>query len=167
MTEQERLRKRMSREPESRANTWQGFAFAVGRWNLALPCTDGFAIAPVGELSPVPMARDWVRGMQTVRGEVHTVVDFAAFIGLAPTPVAPTCNLLALPDSALKSALLIAGRIRVRSFAHALPAGDDEPFPTTLAPYLSRVVVDRDQPWGVIDVEALCNSPDFVQIGIY
>ncbi len=135
--------------------------------NLAVPCADGFEIVSVRELSPLPMARDWVRGMQNIHGEIHTVVDFAAFIGLAPTPATHTCNLLALPDAGLKSALLIAGRIRVKSFSCALPQADCGQFHEKLAPYLNRVVVDQGQPCGVIDVEALCGSRDFVQIGLY
>ena len=169
-SERERLGNRTSGEPESQAGTWQGFVFSVGPFNLAAPCTDGVEIVPVRDLSPAPMARDWVRGMQSIRGEVHTVVDFAAFIGLAPTPVTQTCNLLTLPDATLKSALLIAGRIRMESFSSTLPQGDCgrfHSFHTSLAPYLNRVVAVQDQPCGVLDVEALCGSPDFTQIGLY
>ncbi len=164
---QERPDHRASGQSESRGEVWQGFAFRVGPLNLAVPCADGFEIVSVGELSPVPMARDWVRGMQSLHGEVYTVVDFAAFIGLAPTPVTRTCNLLALPDASLKSALLIADRIRIKSFSSALPLGDCERFHQNLTPYLNRIVVDQGQPCGVIDVKALCGSRDFVQIGLY
>ena len=105
--------------------------------------------------------------MQSIHGEIYTVVDFAAFIGLAPTPVTQTCNLLALPDAGLKSALLITGRIRVKSFSSALPLGDCGQFHVNLAPYLSAVVVDQGQQWGVVDVDTLCGARDFVQIGLY
>ena len=165
--EQERPGNRTSGEPESQAGTWRGFVFNVGQLSLAVPCADGFEIVSVRELSPVPMARDWIRGMQSIHGEVYTVVDFAAFIGLAPTPVTQTCNLLALPDAGLKSALLIADRIRVKSFSSALPLGNCGQFHVNLTPYLNTVVVDRGQPWGVVDVDALCDSRDFVQIGLY
>ncbi len=165
--ERERPDNRTSGEPEPRTGTWRGFVFNVGQLSLAMPCSDGFEIVSVRELSPVPMAKDWVRGMQSIHGEIYTVVDFAAFIGLASTPATPTCNLLALPDAGLKSALLIAGRIRVKSFSSALPLGDCGQFHAALAPYLNRVVVDQGQPWGVVDVEALCGSRDFVQIGLY
>lgn len=113
------------------------------------------------------MTKDWIRGMQSIHGEVYTVVDFAAFVGLAPTPVTQTCNLLALPDAGLKSALLIAGRIRVKSFSSTLPVGDRGQFHATLTPYLNTVVIDQGHPWGVVDVEALCGSRDFVRIGLY
>ena len=165
--EQERPGNRTSGEPESQTGTWRGFVFNVGQLSLAAPCADGLEVVSVRELSPVPMAQDWIRGMQSIHGEIYTVVDFAAFIGLAPTPVAWTCNLLALPDAGLKSALLIAGRISTRSFSSALPLGDCGQFHVNLNPYLSAVVVDQGQQWGVVDVDALCGSRDFVQIGLY
>ena len=165
--EQERPGNRTSGESESQAGAWRGFVFNVGQLSLAAPCADGFEIVSVRDLSPVPMTRDWIRGMQSIHGEIYTVVDFAAFIGLAPTPVTQTCTLLALPDAGLKSALLIAGRISTRSFSSALPLGDCGQFHVNLNPYLSAVVVDQGQQWGVVDVDALCGSRDFVQIGLY
>ncbi len=158
---------RTSGEPESRADLWQGLVFSIGRLNLAVPCADGLEIVSARALSPVPMAKDWLRGMQSIHGEVYTVVDFSAFIGLASTPLTKTCNLLVLPDARLKSALLIASQIRIKSFSSALPLGDCEQFHLNLAPYLKRVVVAQGQPRGVIDIEALCGCRDFVQIGIY
>ena len=165
--EQERPGNQISGKSESQTGTWRGFVFNVGQLSLAIPCADGFEIVSVRDLSPVPMTREWIRGMQYIHGEIYTVVDFAAFIGLAPTSVTQTCTLLALPDAGLKSALLIAGRISTRLFSSALTLGDCGQFHVNLNPYLSAVVVDQGQQWGVVDVDALCGSRDFVQIGLY
>ncbi len=144
---------------------WRGFVFNVDGLDLAVPFLGEFGIVPNQEMFAVPMASSWVKGMTNVRGEIYTVVDFSEFIGRKPVRMTKRCNLLLLPDSGLKSALLLDGRISLRTFSFDLPLASNDLFYSKLAPYLSRVVVDGDKQWGVLDVEALCGSRKFSQIG--
>jgi len=164
--EQENLGNQLASKQEGPVETWRGFTFDVGEMSLVVPFVSEVAIVPIQELSPVPITKEWVKGMLNVRGEIHTVVDFAAFIGLPPTRITKRCNLFLLPDARLKSALLIAGRINLKPFSSALPTVEPGQFHVNLIPYLSTVVVDQNQHWGVIDINALCGANDFVQIGL-
>ena len=145
---------------------WRAFVFNVDGLDLAVPFLGQFGIVPGQDLFAVPMANSWVKGMTNIRGEIYTVVDFSEFIGRKQVRTTKKCNLLLLPDPVLKSALLLDSRISLRSFPHDLPVTGNDLFYAKLAPYLSRVVVDGNKQWGVLDVEALCRSSEFSQIGL-
>ncbi len=146
---------------------WYGLVFKLADVNLVIPCfggTAGLEVVACGELSPLPLAKSWVRGMMDIRGEIYTVVDFADFLSQEKTDVTKACHLILLPDHHLKSALLLAGRVRFQSFAMNLPIASIETLDSKLTSYLSSVLIDEDKRWGVIDVHALSNSQPFLCI---
>lgn len=144
---------------------WRGFVFNVDGLDIAVPFLGQFGIVPSQELFAVPMAKPWVKGMTNIRGEIYTIIGFSEFIGRKQVRITKDCNFLLLPDPSLKSALLLDSRISLRSFSYDLPLSSNDLFDAKLTPYLSRVVVDGDKQWGVLDVEALSRSHEFSQIG--
>ena len=149
---------------QAQGEAWQGFVFTIEKYNLVVPFLGEFEIYPCGEIASVPMAKSWVRGIANIRGEIYTVVDLPAFTGSKPIRNVKGCNLILLPDFRLRSALLVEGRIGMRSFDDKLPEGSRDGFPRKLATYLSRVVVDGDQHWGVVDVKSLSSADEFLNI---
>ena len=152
----------------NRAAVWHGFAFSVEELELVVPLAVGVGIAPGRSLLPspvlpLPLSREWVVGMVNIRGEVHTVIDFARFIG-RPAAASTGANLLLLSNDVCKSALLLDNRISLRAFDRDLPEADRATAAPSLAPILSALLLEGDQPWGVIDVESLLSAENFVDI---
>ncbi len=152
----------------NRAAVWHGFAFSIEELNLVVPLAVGAGIVPErsllpSPLLPLPLSREWVVGMVNIRGEVHTVVDFARFIGRSAATV-ESVNLLLLSNDVCKSALLLDGRISLRAFDCNLPEADPATAAPSLAPLLSALLWEGEQPWGVIDVEALLGAENFVDV---
>lgn len=145
--------------------TWRGFAFTIEDLNLAVPLAEGLQTAPGREVWPLPLCREWVRGMIAVDGEVYTVIDFARFIGRRPVPSAVDAGLLLMPGDGFNSALLLDSRIGLRSFRNDSPAVTPTDFDPALAPFLSTALMDGGQSWGVLDVAALRSVERFVRIG--
>jgi twitching motility protein PilI len=163
--EQESLGNQLAESEEISGETWRGFIFNIDGIEIVVPFAGEFEIVPMRTLSPLPMAAKWVRGMTNIRGEIYTIVDFSEFIGQRPVRNLKNANLFLLPDSGLKSALLINSRISLRTFSAELPTTSKDAFNTSLAPYLSTVVVDDSTKWGVLDVDLLSKSAQFNQIG--
>ena len=151
---------------ETQDEVWRGFTFNVGELSLAVPFVGEFEIIPEQELSPIPLAKSWVRGMTNIRGEIYTVIDFSSFIGLPKTIITKRCNFFLLPDTKLKSALLIDSRISLKSFSSTLTTRDPKDYYHELSPFLGSVVVESGQSWGVIDIDALSESEEFARIGL-
>ena len=157
------------------SGVWHGFAFNIEELNLVVPFADGLEVVPVGEAQPLPLSREWVRGVINIRGEIYTVIDFAHFIGRHQAASGPAdlgqadsgrgASLFLLSNDGVKSALLLDSQVSLRAFSHDLPKVAFSGFPPVLMPFLSVLLMDGDQPWGVIDVDTLTSSESFVNIG--
>ncbi len=154
---------------------WRGLAFTIEDLNLVTPDAGGLRVAPGREaqLLPLPWCREWVRGMLPVGGEIYTVIDFARFIGRRPLAASRdaspnayrNASLLLMPGDSFNSALLLDSRISSRTFSHDWPQTEVADFDPALAPFLSAVLMDGGQPWGVLDTTALMGSESFIRIG--
>ncbi len=84
---QSRLAQRLNQEgADAQAATWLAFECTQQGVVVALP-TAG-EIFPLCPLLPVPHTKPWFLGVANLRGQLHGVVDLAAFLGLRP-PLAP------------------------------------------------------------------------------
>ncbi len=67
-------------------------------------------------LAPVPLTRTWFAGLTNVRGVLYSVVDFAAFRGLEPTPRTNDALLLMIgARHGINSALLVHRALGLRA----------------------------------------------------
>ncbi len=164
--EHQSLGNQITETEQTLVDTWRGFAFDVDGLNLTVPFEGQFEIVPGQALFPMPIAQSWVRGMTNIRGEIYTVVDFSEFIGKRPVRNAEGGNLLLLPDENLKSAFILESRISLRSFNTRLPTKNTSMFYAGISRFLSRVVIDGEKEWGVVDIDALSRSSEYVQIGV-
>ncbi|MGB5705482.1 MAG: chemotaxis protein CheW [Arenicellales bacterium] len=158
---------RGDRAMESRSTskqTWRGFIFNVGDMNIVFPFMGGYEILPDREIHIIPWAKDWVRGVTNVRGEIYTVVDFSLYLGLAPVTSIRRATMFLLPDTSVKCVLLLEDRVNVRNFPQFAEHVVDEKVPQRLASCLNVILRDDDQDWLVVDVEQLCGSQEFLSI---
>ena len=143
---------------------WRGFTFQMGEFSLAFPFMGGFEILPDHEVQPMPWAQEWVRGIANVRGEIYTVVDFSRYLGLAGVSSPRNATLFMLPDQSLRSVLMIDSRVNLKSFVEHLDQIQDCDIPPRLKACTSVSLKEGDLLWHVVDVVALCQANDFVNI---
>ena len=147
---------------------WRGFVFELDDLQLVVPFDGGYEIIPCGPVIPLPLTKDWVRGMTNIRGEIYTVVDIGGFLGMEPLRTLRDTNLFLLPDQRLRSALVIRSKISLRTFVKDLPQIAPDSLDADLAPYLNTVVTSEDgtQKWGVLNLQAVMKNEEFTKIGI-
>ncbi|GAB2181107.1 hypothetical protein DLREEDagrD3_13300 [Denitratisoma sp. agr-D3] len=76
------------------------------RWLLDL--SDAGEVVPMPPLADVPLTQPWYAGLVNIRGSLYSVVDLAAFHGLAPTPRNGLARLLLVgARHGINSALLV------------------------------------------------------------
>ena len=73
-----------------------GLAGAGGHWLIRL--SDAAEVIAMPVVASVPLTKPWFLGVANIRGNLHTVVDFAGYLGDAPLAVrgAGTSNRLVL-----------------------------------------------------------------------
>ncbi len=158
----ERLRLARTEAPKA---SWLAVECAGHGLLVSLPSAG--EIFPVGTLLPVPHTQPWFVGVANLRGGLHGVVDFAAFLGLraplAPEAVREQARLLALNASlGAQCALLIDRLAGLRSAEqlHAVP-DDGAPKPTFAGPAWRDADERR---WQEIDLGALARHEQFLGI---
>ena len=153
-------------QPERQQEEWRGFTFSIDNLNLVFPFMGGFEILPEREIHAVPWVQPWVRGVTNVRGDVYSVVDIGAYFGLTPVRSVRSATLFMLPDTQLKSVILLDSKVALKSFPDELEhiAADD--LPSRLLRCRSASVVLDDEVWHAMDVNLLCHDQDFVTIAI-
>lgn len=115
-----------------------GVMIGERRWLVDL--ADAGEIVPVPGIVPVPLTRDWFRGVVNLRGALHTVVDLARFSGGTPTAIDKEARLLALaPRLQFNATVLVSRMLGLRSTASMTrdersPAADEAGTPPWVGP---------------------------------
>lgn len=88
----------------------------AGDENWLIKLGDSGEILPVPPLAPVPLTRDWFRGLANVRGTLFSVVDFSAFHDGPPLPATGSARLLLVGlRHGVNCALLVSRAVGLRS----------------------------------------------------
>ncbi|MCE5181730.1 MAG: chemotaxis protein CheW [Betaproteobacteria bacterium] len=119
---------------------------------------------PIPELTPVPLAQPWFRGVASLRGNLHGIVDLALFVGEAAAPPGADCRLLlAHPKFSVNCGIIVGKLLGLRNPEKMQRAeiGAETP-PWVAAEYLD----ETGRCWQELDMRALTGHPDFLNAGL-
>ncbi|HVS34112.1 MAG TPA: chemotaxis protein CheW [Gemmataceae bacterium] len=130
---------------------------ALGEEEFALPLGRIQEVQRLPAVTPVPHLPDWLLGVANHRGEVLSVVDLAAFLGLPPAPMPPGRRLVVVQSGrdGLKTGLVVD---RVRGL-RVLPPKAIEPPALYVAPHVRGVCIQDGASPIVLDLSDLLQSP--------
>ena len=61
-------------------STWDGIAFKLGEFSLLAPMEQVGEILTINSISRIPGAKEWVRGIANVRGNLLPILDLPGFV---------------------------------------------------------------------------------------
>ncbi|HYD55797.1 MAG TPA: chemotaxis protein CheW [Burkholderiales bacterium] len=138
-------------------------ALQVGQEGWLVNLADAGEVIPLPAITPVPLTKGWFRGMANIRGNLYSVVDFAAYLGGAPAVQGEQTRLLLLGDRfRLGAALLVDRSLGLRNPAQlkAQARPDDAP------QWLKAQHADEDgRLWKELDVPQLVQQQEFLTVG--
>jgi twitching motility protein PilI len=119
-------------------------------------------VIPLPQLAPLPLTRPWFKGLANIRGNLYSVVDFAAFLQKRPVAASDQARLLLVGERfRLSAALLVDRSLGLRNPAQlerrdgALPA------------WARAQYADPDgRLWKELDLTQLAQHPDFLGVGV-
>ena len=165
---QQRLaeRLRLVRE-QAPARNW--LAVESGGYGFLLPLEQAGEIFSLVGLQPVPHSQAWFLGVANLRGQLHGVIDLAAFIGLPARPASvmdfaskDAGRLVAFNASLqLNSALLIdrlAGLRRPQDMSESASPGPRPHFIT------AELTDAQGRPWYELNLAALASDEAFLKV---
>jgi twitching motility protein PilI len=153
-----------------RARGW--LAVECAGVGLLLPLAQAGEIFPLRVLLKLPHAKPWMTGVAQLRGDLYTVIDLAAFLGLrapqAVDPSAPEGQLVMMAPSLQVNAALRVDRLAGLRGEEQLtretePADGDAPKPAFAA---GRWKDAQGVSWQEIDLGALAVDGAFLDVTI-
>lgn len=139
-----------------------GVMIGTNRWLVNLQ--EAGEIVSVGTITRVPLTHPWFLGLTNIRGNLVSVVDLAQFQGQGASNIDKESRIVAFgPSLAFNSALLVSRVMGLRNTAEmtlqdgVTDAGTE---------WSSQRYVDRDgQEWNELDLAAIIQDPQFLQVG--
>jgi twitching motility protein PilI len=151
------------REAQSQGAPTSLLGVQAGSGNWLLSLEDSGEVIPVPVVSPVPLTKSWFCGLTNIRGNLFSVVDFAAFQGEEPTPRTSDSRLLLVGERFnVNSALLVNRMLGLRNMQQMRP---EQLAPGQ--PWITAQFRDADgRAWKELNVGALVQHAEFLQVGI-
>ncbi len=129
----------------------------IGGQNWLIEMSDVSEVLPMPALTHVPLAKPWFLGVANVRGKLYGIADISAFNGMGDTLRGQSNRVLLLADKyAFNAGLLVPRVIGLRDSAN---------WTKTRVAGEMRLSDDKGQIWRTLDIPALLQSDDFLQIG--
>lgn len=140
-----------------------GIAIGQTRWLLNLQ--EIGEIVPYATLTDVPLTKAWYLGLINIRGNLISVIDFASFQGIAPTPVDSTSRIVTFaPTLGINCGLLVSRVLGLRNVSQMGPGSN--PDENTEA-WAGQIYLDSDSlEWISLKLASIAQDPRFLQIGL-
>lgn len=158
----------------------QGTPLAVNRLGiqiaserLLIDLADAGEILAVPDITPVPLTKNWYRGLANVRGNLIGVVDLSLFAGGPATAIDKESRVLAFATELRFSVgILVSRMLGLRSAADLTvaeassgSAASMAPVTSPFAPWVRSHLVDAHRvAWRELDLMALTSDERFVDI---
>jgi len=138
-----------------------GFQVGGESWFVALHQVS--EVIPVPSMVPVPRTHSWFRGVSNVRGNLYSIVDFAAYQGRDPIASGMERRVILVSDRLVAGAGLMVSRMlglrNPEQFnAAARPAG--------APPWVAAAYTDSGGTrWLELDLPVLAREQRFLEVG--
>lgn len=143
-----------------------GLASGGERWLIRL--SDAAEVIAVPPVAAVPLTHAWYLGLVNIRGNLYSVIDFAAFVGREAgvghgTSGQSRLILFGARAGDLKAGIVVQSVLGLRNLAELTeaPAAADAP-----AWYGQRWVDGAGNAWQEIELVRLVTDPAFLRIGL-
>jgi twitching motility protein PilI len=124
---------------------------------------DAAEVIPVPPISPVPLARNWFKGVASVRGNLYSVTDFSAFLGGEAAKLSADARLLVLGERFRSgAALLVARSLGLRALGELTPQSVATPMPWVRGQYSDA----EGRIWKELDVAELVQREAFLEVSL-
>jgi len=170
---QQRLADRLQAvRQQAPARNW--LAVEIAGHGFLLPLDQAGEIFPLSPIQPVPHSQEWFLGVANLRGQLHGVIDLAAFLGL-PQRQVRNVHEVAARDAGrliafnaglqLNAALLIDRLMGLRNTSTVTPA---DALPDAAKPhFVGKQMSDvQGRTWYELDLAGLVADEAFLKIDV-
>jgi twitching motility protein PilI len=112
-------------------------------------------------LTRVPGAKQWIKGLANVRGQLLPVVDLRHFLGSGTTPITRNTRVVVVNHREIPAGLLVDEVLGFRRFAEGEFSGDAPPTVARCERYLAGAFRRGNEQWPVLSLRSVLESSAF------
>lgn len=158
---QRELAERLRQADSARSASKLGVQVGAQSWLVDL--VEAGEVLPVPPITAVPLTRAWFRGVANVRGNLYSVVDFAAFLGAGVSAGGEQARLLLLGERFRSAAALLVDRsLGLRNPAQLRPRAPAQGRPAWVR---AEYEDEAGASWSELDVAELVRDAEFLAVG--
>ena len=143
---------------------WSGMGFRVGESFLVSSLREVSEILELPELTRVPHAKPWVKGVANVRGVLLTILDLRGFIDGQVTEINRRTRLLVIRRGEMNVGLIVDQAMGLRHFFDEEQVGELPPVSSQFGNYLLGAYRQGETHWGVFSMRKLVQDPAFLEV---
>lgn len=140
-------------------------ALACGNTRWLVRLADAGEVIALPPIIPVPLTKAWYLGLANIRGNLFSVIDFAAFLGDASAAGGNAARLILLNarSGEISAGLVVERVLGLRNLAQFSPAPREANAPSW---FVERWLDPEGNAWQEIDLGALARDAAFLQVGM-
>jgi twitching motility protein PilI len=151
--------------PEAAAgHEWVGVAFRMGGETFLLAREETREVLGYpAVITRIPGAKNWVKGLANIRGQLLPMLDLRQFLGSGATTPGRNTRIVVVNHREIPAGLIVDEVLGFRRFAD--PEFNSEPPPTVIRcdSYLAGAFRRGGEVWPVLSLKSLVESQSFLQ----
>jgi twitching motility protein PilI len=145
-------------------NEWVGVAFRLSSETFLVPREEMREVMSVpSQMTRVPGARQWVRGLCNLRGQLLPIVDLRHFLGSGVTASGRASRVLVVNHRDVPAGLLVDEVLGFRRFSEAEQVSTPTPTLIRCERFVTCTFRRGGEGWPVISLKKLVEHPSFLQ----
>lgn len=150
-------------EEASGGREWVGVALRMaGELYLVAREETREVLSVPSQITRVPGARSWIKGLANVRGSLLPIIDLRQFLGSGTTPMTRNTRVLVVNHREVPAGLLVDEVLGFRRFAETEFSGETLPTVVRSERYLAGAFRRDQEQWPVLSLRLLVENPGFL-----
>ena len=144
--------------------TWTGVGFRLGNNYLLSTLEEVNEILVSPEMTRVPNALSWVKGIANVRGMLLPIMDLSGFIEGVALDAGRKTRVLLIKKDELVSGLMVDEVFGMRHFFEEERVANVPNISESLNKYIHGAFEQGDKHWGIFNMDKLVADPEFINV---
>jgi twitching motility protein PilI len=142
---------------------WVGVAWRMAGEGYLVAREETREVLPYpAQLTRVPGARPWIRGLANLRGTLLPVIDLRQFLGSGVTPTTRNTRLLVVNHRDVPAGLVVDEVLGFRRFVDGEFSGDAPPTIVRCERFIAGAFRRGSEAWPVLSLRLLVENPGFL-----
>jgi len=144
--------------------TWSGVGFRLGNVNLLTKLEEVDEILVSPEMTRVPSALSWVKGIANIRGMLMPIMDLHDFIDGVAIQAGRKTRVILIKKGELLSGLMVDEVFGMRHFFEEERTETVPEVSGNLEKYLHGAFRKGNMHWGIFNMDNLAADPRFLEV---